>query len=370
MGYKTYMKISDLNKIIPFSNHRKISSLKAGQPPGSLIYTGKEQDRPVRLELVQYDQENYHSKVFDNLDEAVKDFKKSSVNWLLVNNLRNIDLIEQIGNHFNIHTLTLEDILNVEGLPKVEETGEHLFLTLKYVKFVGNVLTEKHVSLILGDNFLLTFLDSDEDIFLQLKQRVKTAKSRARGKKEDYLFYLVTDFLVDNYYVVFDELYSRIENIEAELIESVSKNHIRLIHKVKKESGIIRKTLFPLEKAVGMILKDEYDIINDENEIFFRDVYDHLIQLTHISDSNREFISSLIELNSSNMNMSMNQTIKILTIISSIFIPITFIAGVYGMNFVNMPETETRNGYFIVWGVMIIISLTMVYIMKKKGFFK
>lgn len=364
------MKIRNINKFINFSNHRKISSLKAGQPPGSLIYTGKEKDRPVKLELVQYDQDNFEMDVFDSFGTVVKRFKKTSVNWLLINNLTNIDLIEQIGSHFDIHTLTLEDILNVEGLPKVEETGEHLFLTLKLVKFEDGILSENHVSIVLGENFLLTFSDSDEDIFYSLKQRVKTTKSRARIKKEDYLFYLITDFLVDNYFVVFDELYSKIENIEAKLIESVSENHIHSIHKVKKELGAIRKTLNPLEKAIGMILKDEYDIIKDENEIFFRDIYDHLGQLTHISDSNREFISSLLELNSSNLNTSMNQTIKILTIITSIFIPITFIAGIYGMNFVNMPELETRYGYFIVLFIMILVASGMIYFMNKKGFFK
>jgi len=177
------------------------------------------------------------------------------------------------------------------------------------------------------------------------------------------------DFLVDHYYPVYEELYNKLEIIENELMEMPLKNQINAIHLIKKDLTGIRKTLFPLEKAVSKIQKDEYDLIDDSNEIFFRDVYDHLIQLVNTSEANREFISSLIELNSSNMNKSLNQTMKILTIITTIFIPLTFIAGIYGMNFKNMPELRTKYGYFVTLGGMLVLGIIMMIIMKKKGFF-
>ncbi|NJK84772.1 MAG: magnesium/cobalt transporter CorA [Bacteroidales bacterium] len=250
--------------------------------------------------------------------------------------------------------------MNIDQLPKVEETGDLLFLTLKHMGYSNKELTECHVSLILNEHFLITFADTDKDIFSALKARLRNSKNRARVKKADYLFYLILDYLVDGYYPVFDEMYSQLEMTEAGLMQSPEKNRIREIHDLKKIIVDLRKTLFPLEKGVGTILRDEFDLIDDANELFFRDVHDHLLHLIHTSDSNREFVSSLVELNASNMNNSMNQTIKILTVITTIFIPITFIAGIYGMNFENMPELKTRNGYFIILGFMGLVAFAMV----------
>ncbi|HJX70645.1 MAG TPA: magnesium/cobalt transporter CorA [Bacteroidales bacterium] len=343
---------------------------KVGQDPGSLIYTGDALSKPTKIELVKYNAEMISTNVFEDTNAVMKQVNSEFVNWIHFDNINNPALIDEIGSIFKIHALTLEDVLDIEHLPKVEESDNHLFLTMKHVKFNKSAeLTETHISLILYDYVLLSFADSEDDIFTSIKTRIESDKSRARTKKTDYLFYLLLDNLVDNYYLVFDEIYDLLEKADIKLIEAPGKNHINEIHQIKNDLVLIRKSLFPLEKSVSSILKDEFDLITDTNEIFFKDVYDHIIQLIQTHDSYRDFISTLIEINSSNMNHSLNRTIIILTIITTIFIPLTFIAGVYGMNFKNMPELSWHYGYFLVLGLMLLVAVSMIYYMKRRKFF-
>jgi magnesium transporter len=364
------MKLKDLSRPIKKIGTRFSMLKKVGQAPGSLIYTGEAPFKPTRFELVQYNTDQISAKAFEDLDTVMNQINSEFVTWIHLNNLNNIEVIDEIGSIFKIHALTLEDVLNIEHLPKVEESDDHLFLTLKHIKFnETGELTVTHISLILHDNILLSFADSEDDIFSTVKTRIESDKSRARLKKADYLFYLLLDNLVDNYYLVFDEIYNRLERTEIALIEAPGKNRISEMHQIKNDLVIIRKSLFPLEKAINTILKNEYDLITETDEIFFKDVYDHIIQLIQTHDSYRDFASSLIEINSSNMNNNLNQTMKILTVIATIFIPLTFIAGIYGMNFKNMPELNWHFGYFLILGLMAFIGTGMVYFMKRKGFF-
>ncbi len=363
------MKLKDLSKPIRRISTKLSLSRTAGQPPGSLIYTGTAPEKPVKLDLVQYNTQQYSSDTYTGMGSLAKKIDEKVVNWIHINNLANITFIEEIGNYFQIHPLTLEDVLNTGHLPKIEESDDQLFLTLKYIRFTDQgELLESHVSLILGKSFLISFADTDEEIFGVLKSRLESVKNRARLKKADYLFYLILDSLVDNYYIVFDAIYNRLEELENQLIENPRDNKIGSIHHTKKDLVSLRKTLVSLEKAVNMILKDEFDLIDDSNNIFVRDVYDHIVQLSQAYDSYREFASSLIELNSSNMNHNMNQTMKILTTIATIFIPLTLIAGIYGMNFKYIPELKWDYGYFFALGLIIVVGLIMVIFMKKKGF--
>ncbi|MBN2215044.1 MAG: magnesium/cobalt transporter CorA [Bacteroidales bacterium] len=363
------MKIKDLSRPLKKIGKRFSTLKKIGQAPGSLIYTGKSPLKPPEIELLQYNTEQLSRNIFRSVESMLKQVNEKYVNWIHLNNLNNTALIDEIGTIFKIHVLTLEDILNTDHLPKVEESDDYLFLTLKHIQFdESGELTETHISLILCDNVLLTFADSEDDIFNIIKTRIESDKSRARAKKADYLFYLLMDNLVDNYYLVFDKLYERLEKIDIKLIETPGNNYINEIHQIKNDLVLVRKSLFPLEKAVGVIIKDEFDLIDDEDEIFFKDVNDHIIQLVQTHDSYRDFITSLIEINSSNMNNVLNRTMKILTVIATIFIPLTFVAGIYGMNFKNMPELSWRYGYFMVLGLMFLIAIGMFFYMKRKKF--
>lgn len=364
------MKFEDFSKPISKISKKLVFSKKAGQPPGTLVYTGDTPEKPISIELIQYNEEQYLKKTFWEPDSFIKLINPEYVNWVHISNLSNTKLIESMGNHFNIHALTLEDVLNTGESPKIEESENQLFMTLKLVRYSDeDELIESHISLILKDHYLLTFADLQDDVFIDIKNRLESPKNRARIKKNDYLFYLILDNLVDKYYIVFDKIYSTLETIETNLIEKPDENSIGNIHRIKKDLANLRKTLVPLEKSVSFILRDEFDLIDDNNEIFIRDVYDNLVQLVQTYDSYREFTSSLIELNSSNMNNNLNQTIKILTVIATIFIPLTFIAGIYGMNFRNIPELEWQYGFYIILGVMALIATGMVFFMKKKGFF-
>ena len=363
------MKLKDISKPIRRIGIRFPILKKVGQAPGSLTYTGEAPFKPTKVKLVKYNSEFISTNEFEKVDTLMNQVNPDFVNWIHIDNLNNTALIDEIGSIFKIHALTLEDVLNIEHLPKVEESDDYLFLTLKHLTYnESGELTETHISLILCDNVLLSFADSEDDIFSTVKIRLQSDKSRARSKKADYLFYLLLDNLVDNYYLVFNEVYNLLEKCDVKLIESPGKNHISEIHHIKSDLVLIRKSLFPLEKAVSIILKDEFDLITDADEIFFKDVYDHINQLIQTHDSSRDFISSLIEINSSNMNNSLNQTMKILTVIATIFIPLTFIAGIYGMNFNNMPELRWHYGYFMILGLMIIIAVGMIIYMKRKDF--
>lgn len=364
------MKLEDFSNPIRKIGNRFSIFKKVGQAPGSLIYTGDAPLKPAKIKLVQYNSDMISTNVFKDMSAVMKLVDKNLINWIHIDNLNNPGLIEEIGAIFNIHAMTLEDVLNIDHLPKVEETDNHLFLTMKHLKFnQSGELTETHISLILHEHVLLSFADSEDDIFANINTRIESDKSRARTKKADYLFYLLLDNLVDNYYLVFNEIYNRLETIDIKLIESTDKNHINEIHQIKNDLVLFRKSLVPLEKAVGNILKDEFDLITDEDEIFFKDIYDHIIQLIQTHDSYRDFISSLIEINSSNMNNNLNQTMKILTVIATIFIPLTFVAGIYGMNFKNMPELRWHYGYFVVLGFMFLVASGMFCYMKRKKFF-
>ena len=364
------MKFKDLSRPIRKIGTRLSILKKVGQPPGTLVYTGKEPVKPTRLELIQYDTGQISSAVYQKLDMLMDQINEKNVTWIHINNLNNTTLFDEIGKIFRVHALTLEDILNTEHLPKVEESDDHLFLTLKRLFYNGEgELTETHVSLILHENILISFADSQDDIFKNVKSRLDSDKSRARSKESDYLFYLLVDSLVDNYYLVLDVIYNQLETIEMDLMEFPNRNYTGNIHQVKTDLVFIRKSLLPLEKIMNTIIKDEFDFMADENEIFFKDVYDHVMQLVQTYDSYRDFITSLIELNSSNMNNNLNRTMKILTIIATIFIPLTFIAGIYGMNFKFMPELSWRYGYFVVLGIMLIMGTGMIFYMKRKGFF-
>ncbi len=364
------MKLKDFSSPIKNIGNRFSISKKIGQAPGSLIYTGDAPLKPVKIKLVQYNPNMISTNVFKDMNAVMKQVDKGLVNWIHIDNLNNPGLIEGIGTIFKIHALTLEDVLNIEHLPKVEASDDYLFLTMKHIKFnQSGELTETHISLILFEDVLLSFADSEDDIFANINTRIESDKSRARTKKADYLFYLLLDSLVDNYFVVIDKIYERLETIDIQLIESTDKNHINEIHQIKNDLVLLRKSLIPLEKAVSNILKDEFDLITDEDEIFFKDIYDHIIQLIQTHDSYRDFISSLVEINSSNMNNNLNHTMKILTVIATIFIPLTFVAGIYGMNFKNMPELSWHYGYFLILGLMLLIALGMFCYMKRKKFF-
>jgi len=345
-------------------------SHKVGQIPGSLTYTGVRESEPAAIRLLQYDENEvlYNKEV--NYKDIIKNIQPSKVNWIHFFTLNQIEAIEKIGEHYDIHALMLEDILNVEHLPKVEFSEHHVFFTLKILALDDEYnIEQEHVSFILGNDYLISFKEQRGELFKPIRERIENNIGKVRKKRADYLFYLLMDAIVDNYYLLIEKLRKTIEEKEDELIENSGENYINEIHHLKKQILIIRKYIFALKEAVINLIKEEPNQIFESNYKYLTDVLDHVNFVFESIETFREDQKSLLDLNNNNMNNNMNQVMKTLTIVATIFIPLTFIAGIYGMNFKNIPELSLSWGYYGVWGLMVFVTLLMIWFMKRKKWF-
>ncbi|HJZ41998.1 MAG TPA: magnesium/cobalt transporter CorA [Bacteroidales bacterium] len=339
---------------------------KAGLPPESLVYTGNRKPSPAEIELLVYDQESCRKLQITNPAELSGAIDINKVNLLILNNITDVTLIENLGKHFGIETMALEDVLNTEHLPKVEEYGDQLLFTLKLIEISGEgELMRQHVSLILGDNYVIVFNDFENGIFEDLKSRIESGKSKARQRKADYLFYILTDTLVDSYYGVVNELIIKIDKLEEKLLEEPQLNYIHSIYQVKMMINDLRGVVLPLREALLNIVQGDFNRFGEDTLTYFRDVRDHINHIIHMVESGRDNLFGLIELNSSNTNNRLNGSMKIMTIITTLFIPLTLIAGIYGMNFRFMPEVGWKAGYPLAIILMIITAVIMYFIIRR-----
>jgi magnesium transporter len=339
---------------------------KAGLPPESLVYTGIKKPVPVEIELLVFDDQNCERIRTDDLKKINNSIDRKRINLLIINNLANVTLIESIGEIFNISNMMLEDVLNITQLPKVEESGDQLLLTLKMLEYPkDDEFSQQHISLILGDYYVLVFKDFENKVFEDIKTRIINGKSKARQKGPDYLFYLLTDTLIDNFYHIVNELNNRIDAIEEKLLEKPEEDYIQNIYYIKQTLSDMRGTLYPLREALLNIVQGDYSLIEDSTITFLHDVKDHINHIIHMYEAGRDTLSDLIDLNSSNNNKRLNRSMKILTIITTLFIPLTLIAGIYGMNFKFIPELNWKAGYPLSIILMFITGGFMFYIMKR-----
>jgi magnesium transporter len=297
--------------------------------------------------------------------------KGKYINWIDFNGIKDIESIEKIGKAIGIHHLIIEDVLNTNQMVKMDNYDDCLFLVLKMLKYDDNSLniTAEHISIVLKDNILISFHEASEDIFDNIKIKLRTERDHVRKSDIGYLCYELIDTVVDNYFEVIDELGDVTDNIEEELIANPKKNTLQRIYFVKKELMYLRKSVFPLRELIGKLSRSESKQINDDVIIYLRDVYDHLIQVVDSIETYQDILSNMLDTYLSSISNRTNDTMKILTIISTIFIPLTFIAGIYGMNFANIPELHYQYGYLIFWIVSIIIVITMVMFFHRKKWF-
>jgi len=349
----------------------KILSEKVGQPPGTLTYTGEKTQEEHPVNLIKYNEKESTSFDSENTDEIFSQIETGKVNWININSLYDVSIIEQLGVQFDLHNLVLEDVLNTEHLPKVEDFDDYIFFTLKmlFVDSEDKHIEHEHLSFIIGKNYLLSFQERKGDIFNLVRERIFEGKGKARIRKSDYLFYLLIDKIVDNYFVVIENVREKIENIEDELINNPSGNLISEIHEQKRQLVFIQKSIFPLREALNRLIKEESKLIHKATLTYLNDVYDHVLHLIEVYNSSREMTMSLIDFNMSNMNTNMNNVMKTLTVVASIFIPLTFLAGIYGMNFEYMPELKLKWAYPALLITMAVIGLSMFFYMKRKKWF-
>ena len=352
-------------------NQEGRSNKTVGQVPGALIYTGDIKGEDITIDFYQYNEASYKKGTDEDINKIFSLINESDVNWININGIHNIELIENVGKKFNLHSLLLEDVLSVNDLPKYEEYPDCLFFTLKMISIdkIEDDLNQEHVSLILGKNYVISFQEREGDVFDPVRSRIELNNGRVRKMKADYLFYLLIDTVVDNYYHVLDKVESKLEDIEDELSIDENTNRLTQIIDLRKKLINIKKAIYPLRDAARKLINVGSKFITEDIHKYINDLQDHINNIIQEVDVQREIISGFIDLNNSNLNTRMNTVMKQLTTIATIFIPLTFVAGVYGMNFKFMPELDWKFGYPFALGLMLGISIIMFIYMKKKKWF-
>lgn len=339
-------------------------------PPGTMAYKGKKNSLETVIDIINYSNQTFTKIDCNNVEDGFHFEGNEQVTWININGLNNIEDIEKLGTHYNLHPLTLEDIVNTSQRPKLEEFQNYIFIVFKMLYFKNDdELQYEHLSMVVGSDYVLTFQEADGDVFDDLRERIKAAKGRIRSQGSDYLMYAILDAIVDNYFTVIEAIGDKIEDLEASIFEAQSDDSTKpsQIQLLKQEVLKIRRSIFPLREVINRLEKSENTIINEKSQSYIRDLYDHIIQVNEAIDLYREMVWSLMDMYMTIISNKMNEVMKVLTIIATIFIPLTFIAGLYGMNFTYIPELQYKNGYFILLGVMVLLFIMMlIYFRRKK----
>jgi magnesium transporter len=347
----------------------KKRSQKAGLPPGSLVHIGEQKSERTRVFLMDYNEERLEEKEITDIDSCAIYKDQSSVTWINVIGLHQVEVLEKLNACFGLHPLVLEDILNTEQRPKLEDFEEYLYIVLKTLFLKGNRGDEvgnEQISLILGSNFVLSFQEKEGPLFDPIKDRIRNGKGRLRKMGSDYLVHAILDTIIDQYFIILEKLGDRIEDREEELVTRPTPATLQAMYQLKREMIFLRKAVWPLREVIAGLERDESPLIQQSTGIYLRDIYDHTIQVIDNIETYRDMLSGMLDIYLSSMSNRMNEIMKVLTIIATIFIPLTFIVGWYGMNFKNMPELEWFWGYPMVIMVMGIIVLFMLYYFRKK----
>ncbi len=343
-------------------------SKKTGMQPGSLVYTGKQKSEQVRVKLIRYNSEKLEEQEFAGFKGMPMPGGEFTVSWIDTKALHDPSVIETSGKLFDIHPLVLEDILNTNQRPKIEFSENHIFIVLKMLIWNEKelLIETEQISIIVGDNYVITYQENYDDIFDSLRERLRKGKGQIRNLGADYLAYSLLDMIVDYYYIILEQIGVQIEENEEELLKAPRQEILKAVYILKRENLLLRKSVWPLRELVSRMERTETPLLRKSTLPFIRDLQDHTTIVIETVESYMEMIASLIELYLSMGNNRLNEVIKILTIISTIFIPLTFLVGVYGMNFRYMPELEWRWGYFAVLAVMAVIAGLMVWFFRRK----
>ena len=320
----------------------------------------------MRITLIDYDEQNFQEKQVSSIEECFEFKETPTITWINIDGIHEVDVVEKLGKHFDLHPLSLEDILDTNQRPKFEDFEKYLFIVLKMLSY-GDEIEEEQVSLVLGENFVISFQERVGDVFEPIRDRIRNSKGRIRKSGADYLCYSLMDAVVDNYFSILERIGDKIESMEEKLISAPTQKTLQQIHKLKREMIILRKSIWPLRELINGLQRNESSLIGETTGIYLRDTYDHTIQVIDTVESLRDVVSGMLDIYLSSISNSMNAVMKVLTIIATIFIPLTFIAGIYGMNFRYMPELEWRWAYPLVLVVMGIVAIGMlIYFRKKK----
>lgn len=349
----------------------KKTSTKIGLPPGTLVHIGEKKIDKVRITLIDYDETHLEEKEIKTVEECFSFKDKPTVTWINIDGLHQVDIIEKIGTHFDLHPLTMEDIVHTGQRPKIDDFEHFIFIVFNMLQYDENIneVKAEQVSLIVGSNFVISFQEKEGDIFNLVRERIRNGKGRIRKSGSDYLAYAMIDVVVDHYFIILEKIGEDIESLEEELLTNPTPDTLQTIHNLKREMIFLRKSVWPLRDVVSTLERGDSDLISETTIIYLRDVYDHTIQVMDTIETFRDMISGMLDIYLSSVSNKMNEVMKVLTIIATIFIPLTFIAGIYGMNFKYMPELDWQWSYPVLWLVIIIVGVSMVIYFKRKGWF-
>ena len=347
---------------------KKSKTKRENEVPGTLQYTGTKDGQPTNIEVFDFSTDFYEYKESQSIEDAFHKRNTKDITWININGLNNTAEIETLGEHYNLHPLILEDIVDTAQRPKIDEYPNYLFVVFKmmYHNAAGEFVNE-HMSLVLGEDYVLTFQEADGDVFDSLRSRIANAKGRVRNNGSDYLMFAILDAVVDNYFTVMETISDKVEALEDQLFSNAQDSDITQdIQDLKREILKIRRATLPLREVVNRIEKIDSILIEEKTATFLRDLYDHIVQVNESVDIYREMIWGLMDMYMTTISNKMNEVMKVLTIMASIFIPLTFMAGIYGMNFEYIPELQMKYGYFYLWGAMITVFVGLVWYFKRK----
>lgn len=352
---------------------KKMSKTK-GLKPGEIVFVGEKKIDKTRIRIIDYNESELNEHEFTSVDECLKFKDTSTITWINIDGLHDVSVIEKLGSHFGIHPLVLEDIANTGQRPKIDSTDDYIFLTLKMLYLNdsdGNLLSEQ-LSFIFGDNYIISFQERVGDVFESVRDRLRKTNPRVRFVSSDYLAYTLVDAIVDHYFVVLEGLAAKIEDIEDALIENPEPQDLEVIHDLKRQLIKMRKAIWPLREVIGGLERIDTQLIKNTTKPYLRDLYEHTIQVIDTMETFRDMVSGLLDIYLSSVSNKMNEVMKVLTIIATIFIPLGFLAGVYGMNFdtsvsqLNMPELGLPFGYILFWVIALLIGIGLFTYFKKK----
>jgi magnesium transporter len=345
---------------------RKKHRTKSGLPPGTAVFTGEIKAETTETTVVQYCETSVKEEILRGPDCPLSSDKV--VTWFDVRGLSDVPLIEHIGKTFNVHPLAIEDVLNVNQRPKWDDYDNGIFITVRALRLdeYHEIITEQ-VSFFLEKNVLLTFQEDADDLFKVVRERIKNGQGKVRQKRTDYLAYVLLDCIVDEYIALLEHTEDKIEALETEILTHFTPTVRSQIYRFKQQLSQVRRAVLPMRDVIGRFTREEGEIVDPANQVYIRDLYDHIVRVIETTENQRDMLNNLDDLYNSEQSNRANHIMKVLTIVSAIFIPLTFIVGVYGTNFIVLPETHYENGYFVMWMVMIFIAvIQLIYFRWKR----
>jgi len=342
---------------------------KTGLAPGTLIHVGQPSGTPGRITAIDYSRDFLEEFKVHTIEDLLPCRQRKSITWVNIEGLNNIGFIESLGAHFDIHPLILEDILNTHQRPKIEEHEQYLFLALKHVSIDPHELAVDYeqVSILIFEDFVFTFRERSDDLFQPIRARLTQEKGRLRGNGVDYLAYVILDNIVDNYFSLQDALDTILESVEEDLLARPGPETLAVIQRIKRELIFIRRSISPVREILTELLRSDSPLIQEKMHVYYRDILDHAVRLLESIDAYRDLITGMLDVYLSSVSNRMNEIMKVLTVFASIFIPLTFVAGIYGMNFEYMPELKWKWSYPILWLFFVLVPIfLLVYFRRKK----